>query len=273
MNNIINKTIPIELLGKELIDYSQEAISITKSFQYLKSKLPDLSLRLKALVGISSQLNEQNFKTLNDYAFKAIATTRYDLVRHRRVIIPKGMAVPFIDFIQGLDVSQRAINDIIEKTLLPAETYLGKLVNDPTIAASARPSPLLKDVVLHDIPKIRNSLSKLYSKDQAERREYEEVIKRQADVMPIIRGYNHLVEQTSSISRDTVFESLGRIAQYTDSILESFTTEGAEYPVSKSTIRGLGLFIHNLAQHVELYATHCFTLETLGTSIERLRTV
>lgn len=273
MSTLLTHTKELEDIANEMISYSAESVDFTKAVGYLKANLPRVTQQLRAIVGLSHQLDQSGFKILNEFSFKSLSNRNMVAIKDRKVLVPKGLNVSFIDYTNFLVETQVVVDELIGKTLAPAERFIGGMVNNPENLASFRPSALLRVITLHDIEKIKIKQNLAYSRDQAEKRPYASVIRRQADLLPTIKAYNSLVERTSRVNRDEVFEKMNNVANYADTIIQIFEEENTDKGVSSTAINNLGVFLHRIAQHVETYAVHCFKLEVLGNCLEELKNI
>jgi hypothetical protein len=260
----------LEQFEHECILFTQEAISFQGSVDFIRKRIPAFFGKLKDFVGSRFLTEASNISNLPASRFKkTFASVDWAELRHKQIMVPPGLNVHFLKYIQTLSKSQDMVDKLLPETLLPFEKFLGTLLASPDAMNSARETRHLDKIVLHDLEGIRRIMAADFSKDAAERRPYGEMIRSNNEWNDILRDYNALSTRALAVPRRQILDDVGIITDHLNTIIKYLEEEPDRYKASGITIKSLAKFAYAMASEVEFYSVQMFSIELLQASLEK----
>jgi hypothetical protein len=184
------------------------------------------------------------------------------------VIVPRGLKTTLIEHLRHQAMFQQALQPILEQILIPLERFLSTLLHAPESLSSLHQDKRLGGFKTIDVSKLKTAFASDFSRDNAERRPYGEIIDRSSDWVEVYKLYNELILQMNAIPRDVVQKKLDAIIPLLTLLAQRLEEEPDVYKPSGVTAKTMGDFLFNLAQLIEFYSIFSFNLEAIGASID-----
>lgn len=197
-----------------------------------------------------------------------LGKTKHVAVMDKLVIVPRGLKTTLIEHLRHQTMLQQALQPILEQILIPLERFLSTLLHAPEALSSLHQDKRLGGFKTIDVNKLKAAFAKDFSRDNAERRPYGEIIERSSDWVDVYKLYNELILQMNAIPRDAVQKRLDAIIPLLTLLAQRLEEEPDLYKPSGVTAKTMGDFLFNLAQMVEFYSIFSFNLEAVGASID-----
>lgn len=264
-------TQPVTLVSFEdqCLNLTQEAFLSRGSIRDLGEKLSAFSASFKQFITQSFVEDVTNIGLLNENAFQKLSKAdNYMRLRNKKVVVPKGLKVSYLEHLKTLHVSQNHVNGLFTDVLIPIEKFLGLLLHNPDNLKGNREAGVIDDVVARDVESVQKEVSKDFSRDQAEQRAYGELVGRQSDWIKISRSFNDLSEALAVITREEVLKYVTSIGELLETLIERLEEDPEVYSANGVGISNMAKVAYAVASEVEYYALHSFMVEGLQTSIE-----
>lgn len=263
----IEAPVTLEEILKESLELSLEGMSVTDI--NFNVKVPAFLKKVSAFFSEVLSNDMQGFSQFNASGmYRTVKDVKHMSVRGRKVIQPKGLDVSYLTYIRALGSVQELTDQLIPETLKPFEAFLGGLLTIPDEARSQIESVKLDSIRLHNVELAKSTYQKNFSKHQAEKRPYGDLVERTVDWLAILNNYNALATRVTSVDRNEVHSYIELIIDHTAKLSANMEGDADAYKVSGITASTLGKFIHSVAEEVELLSLQNYNLITLEESIK-----
>lgn len=264
-----SESLDVESFHRDYSQFAMEAFSFKISLKDIQRLLPDFFGKLKSLVTNFFSRDQIDFALFDERKYNTLTKNiDYMQVRRQRVIVPKGLSTTYAEYLKSLHKAQDTVDLLLSETLHPFERYLAALLHDPDQLKTQSKADIDTTYKLHDLDAVKKEISKNFSKDQAEKREYGELVARQNEWPVILKDFNRLVERVSLVPRSQVLEVVTAITEHLDILAVRMKESPSEYAPSGMTVKSLADISFAMASEVEYYAMHSFMIESLQSSIE-----
>lgn len=253
----------------QCLELTQEAFSARGSIRNLGEKLNAFSNSFKQFITQSFVEDVPTLSLLNDNAFRKLSKAdNYMRLRNKRVIVPKGLNVTYLDHLKTLHKSQKHVDGLFEDVLIPIDKFLGALLHNPDNLKGQREAGIVQEVIDRDVESVQKEVAKDFSRDQAEQRLYGELIGRQSDWIKISGSFNDLSEALAVITREEVLKYVTGIGELLETLIERLEEDPEAYASNGVGISNMAKVAYAVAGEVEYYALHSYMVEGLQVSIE-----
>jgi hypothetical protein len=253
----------------QCLELTQEAFSARGSIRNLGEKLNAFSNSFKQFITQSFVEDVPNLGLLNENAFRKLSKAdNYMRLRNKKVVVPKGLHVTYLEHLKSLHVSQKHIDGLFDDVLIPIEKFLGALLHNPDNLKGQREAGIVQDVIDRDVESVQKEVAKDFSRDQAEQRLYGELIGRQSDWMKISSSFNDLSESLAVITREEVLKYVTNIGELLETLIGRLEEDPEVYASNGVGISNMAKVAYAVASEVEYYALHSYMVEGLQVSIE-----
>lgn len=259
----------LEAFESQCLELMQEAFSVRGSIRNLGEKLNAFSSSFKQFITQSFVEDSPQFGLLNENAFRGLSKTdNYMRLRNKKVVVPKGLNVSYLEHLKTLHKSQKHVDGLFDNVLIPIEKFLGTLLNNPDNLKGQREAGIVDAVVARDVEAVQKEVAKDFSRDQAEQRPYGSLVGRQSDWTKIAGSFNDLSESLQVISREEVLKYVTAIGELLEVLIERLEEDPEVYATNGVGISNMAKVAYAVAGEVEYYALHAYMVEGLQVSIE-----
>lgn len=253
----------------QCLELTQEAFSVRGSVKNLGEKLSAFSSSFKQFMTQSFVEDVSQLNLLNENAFRKLSKSdNYMRLRNKKVIVPKGLNVSYLDHLKSLHVSQKHVDGLFDEVLIPIDKFLGALLNNPDNLKGSREAEVVNRVVERNVEGVQKEVAKDFSRDQAEQRTYGELIGRQSDWTKISGSFNDLSESLSVLTREAVLKYVVGIGELLEVLIQRLEEDPEIYAANGVGIANMAKVAYAVASEVEYYALHSYMVEGLQVSIE-----
>lgn len=256
-------------LEGQALELTQEAINFRGAMKNIGDKLRAYSDSFQAFVKTQFIEDAPQIGLINDSLSKKLAKNdQYMTLRRRKVIVPPGLKVSYLDHLKTLHTSQANVDALIPEILMPTEKFLGALLARPDTLKSHREPEIIQQAVNHDVDALKATLAKDFDKGRHETVNYGDLVGRQSDWPKIAESFNDLSDRMGRIDRVQILGHVTTISEYLERLIEHLSDDSQAYAENGISVSNLAKVSYAVATEVEYYATHAYMVELLQTSIE-----
>jgi hypothetical protein len=263
------KELGLTSLETQALELTQEAINFRGAMRNIGDKLKAYSESFQSFIKNQFIEDVPQIGLINDSLAKSLAKNdQYMNLRRRKVIVPPGLKVSYLDHLKTLHESQANVDRLIPEILAPTEKFLGTLLARPDTLKSRREPEVVQNALDHDVDALKSKLAKDFDKGRHETVNYGDLIGRQSDWPKIAESFNNLSDRLGHIDRVEVLHYVTTISEHLERLIEHLSDDSQAYVENGITISNLAKVSYAVANEVEFYATHAYMVELLQTSIE-----
>lgn len=262
-----------ELEGQAL-ELTQEAINFRGAMKHVGDKLKAYSESFQSFIKNQFVEDVPQIGLINESVAKKLAKNdQYMTLRRRKVIVPPGLKVTYLEHLKTLHASQDNVDRMIPEILSPTEKFLGALLARPDTLKSRREPEVIQQAIDHDVDALKDRLSKDFDPARHEVANYGDLVGRQSDWPKIAESFNELSDRLGRVDRIEVLKYVTTISEHLERLIEHLNDDSQAYAENGISISNLAKVSYAVATEVEFYATHAYMVELLQTSIENATSV
>lgn len=256
-------------LENQALELTQEALNFRGAMKHIGDKLRVYSESFQSFIKERFVEEAPQVGLINESLAKKLAGEKnYMELRRRKVIIPPGLKVSYLEHLKTLNLSQNNVDKLIPEILVPTEKFFGTLLARPDTLKSHREPSVIQDAVNHDLDALKDTIAKDFDRARQETANYGDLVGRQSDWPKISTEFNALSDRLNQIDRMKVLEYVTLIGDHIERLIEHLEDDSQAYAENGVSISNLAKVTYAVASEVEFYATHAYMVELLQTSIE-----
>ena len=264
----------LEMLEAQVVDFSQESLPIVfddgELSNRLRANVGDFAKKVSRFFSNLFRKEGINVRLLDDRSLaRKLASVDYAKVRDLKIVVPKGFTGPYNEYITTLgEFDQERVQSFEENVLDPYLDFLGTFLNDPEKLKSQRRSEILETLKAREIETYQESIGAFFSRDQAERRLYKELVRNQSQWKEILSGFNERVVSIQAIPRKRVEQKVTEISDLLETLGDRLDKDPELYNLSGVSAEDIMQASYAIAYETEFFAIYTYMLEELGGSID-----
>lgn len=270
MDNIFgdDPEVSLESLTHQHTVISLEAMTVSQVFEVNQSKLPrfldDTVRYLKNRLNVFSP----SVMNVDDRKFQGyLRTIDYATLMPLRVVTLERFNSTWIDYVTLLAKAHERVMVIQKELLTPFEMFLGTALNNPDHMKSIGNLANLPKRSNKGYDDIAKGFNTAFTGKVSGHLTYGDVVKRNADVMPVCVGLNNLNNDFVTLSRSDLIKQVNRISELLGLITDKMKN-GDNQAMSGNFTKALGDLTYAVAQDVEFYTTYGYRLESFTKSVK-----
>lgn len=238
---------------------SVESLMIHRSAKGLVSKLSTyfddvsdyLSNQIAGFANRKINLNKTNIA-------KVLERNNYADLYEVKVPVPVGLSVDYDTLLKVLTEMSGPVTQMYDDTLYPFSQFVGSVINNPD---KLQQNSIRRDVKLHDIEAMRDTLGKCLSGSNKDSLRFGSVFRRNNDLIETANRLEELLVAHKKVSPDLIANSVKMLDDNLTVLMTKLQDDNEAYRVTPQKVKELSEMCYALANEVSAYSVYTVVLE------------
>lgn len=193
-----------------------------------------------------------------------VSDTNYVTLSSCEIHVPAGMSSTYLELVEALHESQKAVHNVIDRAIQPAINYFGLLLSTPDTMSRAAINPYEKKIVLNrsGIRAAKHAVGECFrGESHVVKMEFAEVFSRVKEWEEVTVQLEELTNQLAEVSPAQVSGKVTDLVDLLDRLILRMEQSPEVYQANGITGKAMADIVMGIGEEVEYYAAHVHTVQ------------